>query len=81
VCFGDGHVEYSKSFYPTNVSHECGLDAIIQDNIFVAEFDTCGSLVGNWKQGDAWLAMNEVVTDGGGGDPKPLAIYDANRPQ
>ncbi len=79
VVFGDNHVEYSKSFYPTNVSHECGLDSIIQDNIFVAEFDQCGSLAGNWKQGDAWLAMNEVVTDGGGGDPKPLAIYDYNR--
>lgn len=76
VCFGDNHVEYSKSFFPPNVSHECGLDSIIQDNIFDAEFEQCGGLQGNWKQGDAWLAMNEVVTDGGGGDPQPLAIYD-----
>ena len=81
VVFGDNHVEYSKSFYPTNVSHECGLDSIVQDNIFVAEFEACGSLVGNWKQGDAWLAMNEIVNDGGSGDPKPLAIYDHLRPQ
>jgi prepilin-type N-terminal cleavage/methylation domain-containing protein len=78
VVFGDTHVEYSKSFYPTNVSHECGLDAIIQDNIFVAEFDQCGSLAGNWKQGDAWIAMNEVVSDDAG-SPKPLAIYDYAR--
>lgn len=76
VVFGDNHVEYSKSFFPPNVSHECGLDSIVQDNIFAAEFESCGSVTGNWKQGDAWLAMNELVTDGGGGDPKPRAIYD-----
>jgi prepilin-type N-terminal cleavage/methylation domain-containing protein len=74
VVFGDNHVEYSKSFFPPNVSHECGLDSIVQDNIFAGEFESCGSVTGNWKQGDAWLAMNELVTDDGG--PKPRAIYD-----
>jgi prepilin-type N-terminal cleavage/methylation domain-containing protein len=76
ICFGDNHVEYVKSFFPPNVAHECGLDAILPDNIFAGEFEQCGGIQGNWKQGDAWLAMNEVMTDGGGGDPKPLAIYD-----
>jgi prepilin-type N-terminal cleavage/methylation domain-containing protein len=82
VVFGDNHVEYSKSFFPPNVSHECGLDEIIQDNIFAAEFEDCGPPQSqnneNWQQGDAWLAMNELVTDpNNNGDPKPRAIYDA----
>ncbi len=80
VLFGDSHVEYVKSFFPPNVAHECGLDAIIADNIFVAEFEQCGGITGNWKQGDAWIGQCEVVTDGGGGDPRPLPVFDYPRP-
>ena len=80
VCFGDNHVEYSKSFFPPNVSYECGLDSIIQDNIFAAEFGSDGpnSCVNshNHTQGDAWLAMNEVTSNDGGGEPKPVPVYD-----
>lgn len=78
-CFGDTHVEFGKSFFPPNVSHECGLDNIVPDNVFAAEFEQCGGIQGAHKQGDAWCAMNEVVADAGGGDPRPVAIYDYNR--
>ena len=76
-CFGDNHVEYGKSFFPPNVSHECGLDEIQPDNVFAADFSNCGpSLVDPHEQGDAWLAQNEFNRPDDFGNPKPLAIYD-----
>ncbi len=75
VCFGDTHVEYTKSFFPPGVSHECGLDDIIQDNVFNAEFTDCGNVTENWEQGDAWLAQCEIVSNVNN-EPKPRAIYD-----
>ena len=83
VVFGDNHVEYSKSFFPTNVSHECGLDSIVQDNIFNAEFESCGSVTGSWKQGDAWLGMNDLMTEDASapGNAVPNLVWDYLRPQ
>ncbi len=76
VCRADGLVLYERNFFPRDVEYGCGQGQIARDNIFAAEFNECGDIVGSWNQGDAWLAMNEVVTDGGTGDPKPIAVFD-----
>lgn len=81
VVRGDGRVERLETaeggtFHPSGAWWTCDSEGRLPDNIFDAEFFECDDAQGNWKQRDAWLAMNEVMTDGGGGDPKPLAIYD-----
>ncbi len=76
-CFGDNHVEFGKSFFPPNVSHECGNDTIAPDNVFAAEFTNCGpQLINAHEQGDAWLAQNEIMSEDEEGNPRPLAYYD-----
>jgi len=72
ITFNDNHVEYSKSFFPSNTSYEC--DDLKKDNIFFWEFEECGG----WEAGDTCLAMNEIVTDGGG-EPRTVPIYDVKR--
>jgi prepilin-type N-terminal cleavage/methylation domain-containing protein len=76
VVFGDNHVEYSKSFFPPNVSFECGYDQIYSDNMFAAEFGEEGpnscSQSPNFLQGDAWVAQNETVAPSG----EPIPVYD-----
>jgi hypothetical protein len=76
ICFNDNHVEYSKNFYPANVTYECGDREPVKDNIFTWEFEDCNT----WEAGDTCLAMNELVTDAGGGKPRTTPIYDAKRP-
>ena len=75
ICYNDNHVEYSKNFFPSNVAYECGDRELAKDNIFAAEFDDCNT----WEAGDTCLAMNELVTDAGGGNPKTTPIYDVKR--
>ncbi len=81
ICRGDGRVErlehgLGSPFSAPHLDFACESGIRSKDILFAAEFEACGDVVGNWRMRDAWLAMNEVVADSGGGDPRPLAIYD-----
>ena len=76
IIFNDNHAEYSKNFFPANTAYECGDRELTKDNIFDWEFEDCNT----WEAGDTILAMNEIVIDAGGGNPKTTPIFDAQRP-
>jgi prepilin-type N-terminal cleavage/methylation domain-containing protein len=85
VCYNDNHVEYSKSFYPNNVAHECGtgnFDRPTKDNIFNCEFDDSSCSSGEPKlEGDTWLCLNEVITKNGSNNKwTTVGLFDANMP-
>ena len=90
VVRGDGRVERleqravdTPATRPTfgfrDLVFRCGDDRPRPDNIFDWEFDDCGGNSGAWAAGDTILAMNDLVTDAGGGNPKTTPIYDAKR--
>ena len=85
VVRGDGRVERLEQgevatastapvFGFRDLVFQCGDERPVPDNIFNTDVETCIDVTGNWKMRDAWLAMNELVTDNGG--PKTRAIYD-----
>ena len=93
VVRGDGRVERleqreievpttAPTFGFRDLVFQCGDERPLPDNIFHAEHQRCGDADGNWKQGDAWIGMNELVTHdhtdtwGQYKNPKPLSISD-----
>ena len=72
VCFGDNHVEFSKSFFPPNVSHECGLDSIVQDNIFNAEFNVMGCFSTEHKDFNSMSCIDYCGAFVAQGEPDPI---------
>jgi hypothetical protein len=85
VVRGDGRVERLEQgevatastapvFGFRDLVFQCGDERPVPDNIFNTDVETCIDVTGYWKMRDAWLAMNELVTDDGG--PKTRAIYD-----
>ncbi|MEE2894757.1 MAG: hypothetical protein VX726_03360 [Planctomycetota bacterium] len=71
-----GNTDGTPVFGFRDLVFRCGDEAARPDNIFAAEHDSCGDFTGEWKMRDAWIAMNEVMFDGGDGSPRPIAIHD-----
>ena len=93
VVRGDGRVERleqrevevattAPAFGFRDLVFQCDDNRPLPDNIFRAEHQWCGAADGNWKQGDAWIGMNELVihapkdTWGAYNGPKPISISD-----
>ena len=79
VLFGDGHVDFSRSFMPDGVTYVCTAGQAVPDNIFHAEFESCTGSYPNssWREGDAWLALSEVIVrHGSSGAWRAIPLFD-----
>ena len=87
VVRGDGRVERleqgevkNPSTAPTfgfrDLVFQCRDDRPRPDNIFNADFEGCHTTLGSWNMRDGWLALNEIISNDGDGNPKPLALAD-----
>ena len=89
VVRGDGRVERleqrevevpttTPTFSFRDLVFQCGDNRPLPDNIFHAEHQRCGDVDERWKQGDAWIGMNELVVPAYSdpNNPAPISISD-----
>ena len=61
IVFSDNHTEFLKTYYPNNVSWECGSVNLTKDNIFNYEFaqSGCSAVTGDGRgAGDTWITIH-----------------------
>ena len=86
MVFGDGHVEFLNTMFPTQVQFNCGgLEAAIKDNIFAMDFLCNGAIgvTGAAKQADAIIAFTiqpPTAYPLSGGANDGVVVYDLPAP-